>query len=888
MRQFGRRPSNPGLGRRFRARFAVVLLPAFVPVVLNLAFVPAAAIAKSPTPNDAAEFFEKQVRPLLVANCYTCHSADTNSRSGLRVDDRNGLLTGGSRGPAVIPFKPDESLLIKAVSRAGELKMPPERPLAEADVAVLKQWIRDGAAWTKVESVTTDRQIVADYPKLRKEHWAWQPLTDPRVPTLDSAWPRDAVDRFVLARLTKQGLKPTGDAAPLDLIRRVTFDLTGLPPTLAEIDAFLADHSDTAFERVVDRLLASPAFGERWGRHWLDVARYGESTGSARNLPFPHAWRYRDYVIDAFNKDKPYDEFVREQVAGDLLPGKTAAERAEHLVATGFLAVGVKDVNQRFKVRYIMDNVNEQIDTVTRSVLALTASCARCHDHKFDPIPTSDYYALAGIFESTDLCAALRNKMGGGGLDYYDPHLLLRLAGGPAQDQAGSAKIQLLQRDVRQARAELEAAPTPSPARRAARAKVNRLEAELARASDPAANGPVALGARDGKIVGNTAIRVRGQAEKHGPVVPRGFLSVVQFPGEPKVNVRQSGRLELAQWLTSPQNPLVSRVIVNRVWHHLFGSGLVKTVDNFGTNGDVPSHPELLDHLSHRFIRDGWSIKKLVRTIVLTRAYRLSSSARSENLAIDPENRLVWRHSPRRLDAEEIRDATLAAAGQLDLTRPVGSPAMNLPVIELANNGIVARRLAEAAAASRHRSVYLPLLRGLTPNSMAAFDFAEQGMVTGARDTTTVAPQALYLLNDPFVRDQSQALAARLLAPAGLTDEQRIDLAYRLTLSRPARRAEITRADTYLVDFAVAARDSLGSSRGVKVAGKPAAGKSNRTKTQKPAIRKVSQTTVRPLQPAPAGTTPDAETGPIVDAKTAAWRSFCQALFGSAEFRYVR
>jgi cytochrome c553 len=901
MRQFGRRPSNPGLCRRFSARFALAPLTAFAIVLLSATLAPAPAVAKSPAANDAAavEFFEKHVRPLLVANCYTCHSADTNSRGGLRVDDRNGLLTGGSRGPAVIPFKPSESLLIKAVSRTGELKMPPERPLAESDVAILKRWIRDGAAWTGVESVTTDRQIVADYPKLRKEHWAWQPLADPRVPSLDSAWPRGAVDRFVLARLTKEGLKPTGDAEPLDFIRRVTFDLTGLPPTLAEIDAFTADHSNTAFERLVDRLLASPAFGERWGRHWLDVARYGESTGSARNLPYPHAWRYRDYVIDAFNKDKPYDEFVREQVAGDLLPGSTDTERYEHLIATGFLAVGVKDVNQRFKVRYIMDNVDEQIDTVTRSVLALTASCARCHDHKFDPIPTSDYYALAGIFQSSDLCAALRNQMGGGGLDYYEPRLLLPLAPTAAAPPT-SDQIRGLRRELGQARDDVDAAKAShDPARVAkARRRVTDLQATIARVTDPSSFGPEAMGARDAKTVADTAIRVRGQAEKHGPVVPRGFLSVVHFPGEPRVNVHQSGRLELAEWLTSPQNPLVSRVIVNRVWHHLFGGGLVKTVDNFGVNGDVPSHPELLDHLAQRFIRDGWSIKKLVRMIVLTRAYRLSSSARPENLAVDPENRLVWRHCPRRLDAEEIRDATLAAAGQLDLTRPAGSAAMTLPVIELANNGPVARRLAESAATSRQRSVYLPLLRGLTPNSLAAFDFAEQGMVTGARDTTTVAPQALYLLNDPFVRNQSQALAARLLAPAGLGDEQRIDLAYRLTLSRPARRTEIARANTYLGDYAVAARESLGSSRGVKVAGKPsavkptsskpAAGKSNRTKTQNPSIRKVSQTTVRPLKPASTGTASDSGATPIVDAKTAAWRSFCQALFASAEFRYVR
>ncbi len=269
------------------------------------------------------------MRPLLVANCHTCHSAETNSRGGLRVDDRNGLLVGGEHGAAVIPGKPEESLLIKAVRRVGDLKMPPERPLSDGQVAILTQWIRDGAAWTRVEPISSDGPIKADYQRLRKEHWAWQPLREPPVPPApNAAWPRDDIDRFLLVRMAKHGLKPVGDAERLTLIRRATFDLTGLPPTLAEIDTFLTDRSETAFERVVDRLSSSPAFGERWGRHWLDIARYGESTGSARNLPYPHAWRYRDYVIDAFNKDKPYDEFVREQIAGDLLPAKTSTKES--------------------------------------------------------------------------------------------------------------------------------------------------------------------------------------------------------------------------------------------------------------------------------------------------------------------------------------------------------------------------------------------------------------------------------------------------------------------------------------------------------------------------------------------------------------------------------
>ena len=316
------------------------------------------------------DFFEKKVRPVLAGHCYTCHSADTNSKGGLRVDDRNGLIQGGNSGAAVVPGKPDESLLLQAVRHEdGVPKMPPKKPLSAEQVADLTTWIKDGAAWPAVaEAAALDLgKPNAKYEGLRRTHWAWQPLSREPVPAVrDESWPSNDIDRFILSRLEQEGLGPVRDADKRALIRRVTFDLTGLPPTPDEIDAFVGDRSTNAFERVVDRLLASPAYGQQWGRHWLDVARYGDSTGSSRNLPLPHAWRYRDYVVDAFNRDKPYDRFVREQIAGDLLPAGSEPERAEHLVATGFLAMGVKDVNQRFKVRFIMDNVDEQIDTVSR------------------------------------------------------------------------------------------------------------------------------------------------------------------------------------------------------------------------------------------------------------------------------------------------------------------------------------------------------------------------------------------------------------------------------------------------------------------------------------------------------------------------------------------
>ena len=879
----------------------------------------------------AVDFFEKKVRPVLASNCYNCHSAFNNSMGGLRVDDRNGLIHGGGRGPAVVPGDPEKSRLIQAIRQTGDdLKMPPKKKLSDEEIADLTKWIADGAVWPEPKLPASVGKSAAEYEKLRKEHWAWQPLSGAPAPDVrDKPWVRDDLDRFILARLEEKGLQPVPDARRLTYVRRVTFDLTGLPPTPEEIDAFGEDETVDAFEKLVDRLLASTTYGERWGRHWLDLARYGESTGSARNLPMPHAWRYRDYVINAFNNDKPYDRFVREQVAGDLLPANSPREKAEQLVATGFLALGVKDVNQRFQVRYIMDNVDEQIDTVTRSVLAVTASCGRCHDHKFDPVPTTDYYALAGIFRSSELCAGLRNKMGGGGLDYYDSQLLIQL-GDQQPAAASAAKIDEAKKELAAATAEFQAlrdnpegdikTADGRPRRMVARLKAEKLRGDLLLLTDPAANGPVAFGVRDLKTVGDTEIRIRGQAEKLGPLVPRGFLTLLQIPDQPQVNRRQSGRLELAHWLTSEQNPLTPRVIANRVWQHLFGQGIVSSVDNFGVTGDVPSHPELLDYLAARFVREGWSIKKLVRSVVLSRAYRLDSESSAANVAADPGNRLVWRHSPRRLDAEEIRDATLAATGKLARARPAGSPASDFKVIELRNNGPEARRLAEQARASVHRSVYLPLLRGLAPRSLEVFDFVEQGTATGSRDSTTVATQALYLLNDPFVRRQSLALTERLFQRTDLDEAGRIHWAYRLALGRTPTTNEITRATSFLSDYEGGYRQMLAKAQAAKpaettevaasgeAAGSAATGeaakqnqsaeKSNETATpqgqgqaKKAAAPKKPEpvaAAVNPDDPVPADESAEEQPVQPTDPRIVAWTSFCQALIGSAEFRYLK
>jgi len=844
--------------------------------LLGVCCLAATLSAASPVQDDAArlEFFEKKIRPMLVSHCYTCHSADTKPSGNLRVDDRNGLLTGGNSGPAVVPGDPDKSLLLKRVTLKEGKVMPAEgKRLTAEQIADLTTWIRDGAEWPKIETPASLTKPRPDFEKLKKEHWAWQPLTDPKPPSVkDAAWPKDDIDRFILARLEAKGLQPMGDAEKTMLLRRITFDLTGLPPKPAEIDAFFHDQSADAFDRVVDRLLASPQFGERWGRHWLDVARYGESTGPSRNIPLPQAWRYRDYVIDAVNADIPFDRFVQEQIAGDLLPAQSNQERDRLNTATGFLALGPKDVNQRFKVRFIMDNVDEQIDAVARSVLALTVTCARCHDHKYDPIPSTDYYALAGIFTSTENCAGVRSKMGGGGLDYYDPSMLVKLTvelPAPPADVAAKLQAELAEAKqkwdaIRDTPEGLEKGPDGKNKQLPFRQKFEKLQSEFTALTDPVARGHAAHAVREAKTVADTQIRIRGEAEKLGPSVPRGFLTTFDVPGAVRVNASQSGRLELAGWLTSPRNPLAPRVLVNRVWGHLFGQGIVSTVDNFGVTGAPPSHPELLDHLANRFIRDGWSVKKLVRTIVLTRAYQLSSIAESKGEAVfraayaaDPANRLVWRHSPRRLDAEEIRDATLAAAGTLDMIRPLASPARELKMIEMNDNGPEARTINDKADGSTFRSVYLPLLRGVVPHALEAFDPVEQSLVTGARDATTVPGQALYMLNSTFVQRQSLALAERLYAEKSASQSARVARAYQLVLGRSPTEKEIHRAEQFLKDY-----ESAYPSPKASAPPKDPKGKDG------------PKDNVNAIQPK--------------DARAAAWLAFGQALFASVEFRFVR
>ncbi len=844
----------------------------------------------SPDPTKL-EFFEKRIRPLLSEHCFACHSADTKAAGDLRVDDLNGLLTGGNNGPAVVPGDPDKSVLIQRVVHAQKrLLMPKEGdPLSEEQVADLRTWIADGVAWPLEKLPEDFGKVKASYESKRQSHWAWQPLAKPAIPAVaDAAWPLGEVDHFILARLESEELPPVADASPEVLLRRLSFDLTGLPPSAEALAAFERDPSPAAYEREVNRLLATPAFGEQWGRHWLDVARYGESTGPSRNIPYPHAWKYKDYVLDAVNRDVPFDRFIQEQIAGDLLPAGDAAGRDRLLTATGFLALGVKDVNQRFKVRFQMDNVDEQIDAVSRSVLALTVSCARCHDHKFDPIPTTDYYSLAGIFTSTENGAGVRNKMGGGGLDYYDSKNLIRLttemAPPPAEEvaqlEAKVAEAKKAWDEIRGTPEGLKPGKNGQPTQRPFRLRYERAQAELLALTDPAARGYAVHGVRDAEKIADTQVRIRGEAERLGPVVPRGFLSSFVVPGAPAVNPGQSGRLELAQWLTSPANPLTPRVIANRTWQHLFGSGLVSTVDNFGITGDRPSHPELLDYLAARFIENGWSLKKLVRTLVLSHAYRLGNDSPDDHLLKDPANRLVWRHSPRRMTAEEVRDAILASDGRL-LEKPSEPPAVkDLRMVEIRDNGAEAKAVQDRANREQARSIYLPLLRGMTPRSLDAFDPVSQTLVTGSREATTVPAQALFFLNSSFVRKEALAYAESLASQAR-DEEEKLRELYARILGREASDSELARARAFVSAFAAgwqgqqlpvsASEDQLADN--ATQGGESNTGDNNAVNPDD--------------MPRNDLTAVEAEVE-AKDPQAAAWMALIQALYASAEFRFIR
>jgi len=816
-------------------RFGVFLI-----VLTSVATVSAADVKLTA---EQTEFFEKKIRPVLVENCYQCHSTTGKSvKGGLVLDTRQGWMTGGDSGPAIRPEDPDDSLLIQAV-RHENLEMPPKKKLPDHIIADLTRWVEMGAPDPRAGAKASLIRREIDLDEGRK-FWAFvKPKPEPAPSVKDTAWPRSDLDRIVLAKLEEAGLKPVGDAPRRALLRRICFDLVGLPPTQEQIDQFLRDDSPKAFERIVDVLLNSPQFGERWGRHWLDVARYSESVGMERNFTFPHAWRYRDYVIKSLNEDKPFDRFIQEQIAGDLLPDDNPTPREDRIVATGFLAMGPKSLNERDKRQFRMDIVDEQIDTTTRAVLGLTVSCARCHDHKFDPFPTEDYYAIAGIFRSSKTLYGTNNGQGN-----RQPADLIPLGKpkdakpvAPPVDMAEVRRTLTKKRKAAQAKMAAIRKETGKNARQLLSAnseykklnqQVQRFNKELKRKNKKGKQpkrptGPVAMGVVEGPV-DDCPVHIRGNVATLGDVVPRGFLQVVHMESAPEIKQDSSGRLELVQWMTSTDNPLTARVLANRVWHHLFGAGIVRTMDNFGATGEAPSNQQLLDHLALRVIENGWSLKSTIREVVLSRTYQLSSDHSEANYQADPQNRMIWQMSHRRLSIEAIRDSMLAAAGQLDLTPVEKSPVFAIGDTNVGRNTQLLRQI---EADNNHRSVYQPIVRNAIPEILKAFDFAEPSIIVGRRNITTVPTQALFMMNSQFIMDRSTQMAARLLTDKQLTNSDRINMAYELALTRSASADEMASAEEFI----------------------------------KKCLEQL--------------------TGE--DKQTAAWASLCQALFASAEFRYL-
>ena len=771
-----------------------------------------------------AEFFEAKIRPVLAKNCYACHSSAVKTpMGGLFLDTKNGMLKGGTNGPAIVPGKPEESALIKAIRYEGR-KMPPSGQLSESIIADFEKWVAMGAPDPRESAAAAWKPSGIDLEKGRK-YWAFQPPQKPPVPKVrNSKWSSQPIDRFLLARMEQKHLTPVADADRATWLRRVTLDLTGLPDTPAELDAFLKDRSKDAYAKIVDRLLASERFGERWGRHWLDVARYAESVGRGRNYAFPMAWRYRNYVIDALNRDKPYDQFVREQLAGDLLPASTDKQRNEQLTATGFLSLGSHDLIEINPAVFRMDVVDEQINATTRTFMALTVGCARCHDHKFDPIPTTDYYAMAGIFKSTEMLSGLQRRPRDN-ISYFNPELLAKVTYGPddprptpsltPEQQDKWNELEKEHRDMlanpRKYMQEAAAGgPAPNGGKKKAALNPNQrlrqFSARLLFEMDKLPLDPeLVMAVRDSKQPADCEVHIRGDVQDLGPKVPRGVVQVVSRPGEKaEIGAGESGRLELAQWLTRRDHPLTARVAVNRIWMHLFGRGIVPTVDNFGKMGEQPSNQALLDYLAVRFMDQGWSVKKMIREIVLTRAYRLSTAYNARNGKVDPDNVLLWRMNRQRLEVEAIRDSLLMVSGQLDLTPPVASPVLKFSRgIDIGRGrGSVPR---DYAAEMRCRSVYVPVVRNYLPAMYETFDFPEPSETKGRREVTTVPTQALFLMNSQFVREQANQAAEKLLKAGETSEQERIVKVYREVLGRAPTAEEMKRSAEYLKSASAAA-----------------------------------------------------------------------------------
>jgi uncharacterized protein DUF1553/uncharacterized protein DUF1549/cytochrome c len=844
---------------------------------------------------EGLEFFEKKIRPALTDNCYGCHSEKSKRpQGGLLLDSIEAMLKGGASGqPAIVPGDPEKSLLIKAIRHTdAKLQMPMGGKLPDQVIKDFEAWVKMGAPAPRASAPTAASNYPAyNFDEARK-FWSFQPLKDHQPPKVKNvAWVESPIDRFILAKLEEKGLKPVADADKRALIRRATFDLTGMPPTPDEVEAFLKDASPNAFEKVVDRLLGSQAYGEKWGRHWLDVVRYADTAGDNSDYPVIAAYRYRNYVIESFNKDKPYDQFIREQIAGDILakhvgplaegkasdeapekveddvenPGakKTPAgeiekSRQEKIIATGYLAISRRFGSRNKEMNLTIDDT---IDNLGKAFLGLSVSCARCHDHKFDPIPQRDYYALYGIFNS------IRYSFPGAEI-YPHPAEMIALVGGKEAENFYRRQKELSDIDdaierlkgergaaARNKKMKEEAAAkaeTPTAASKEAKSseakrdnetgaeekngpqKQNEslpadfdrdiannqkaqtskrmpddVEAEWTRVRSRQlelhtryVNVPRAYAVTEG-MPSNARVHRKGDPKSLGDEVPRGFLTILGGGQVPKDH-RGSGREFLANWIADAKNPLTARVMVNRIWAYHFGKGIVQTPNDFGARGRPPTHPELLDWLTSRFVEGGWSIKKMHRTIMLSHAYRIGggesapratasgSNLIAANSAIDVNNDYFWRFNRRRLEAEEIRDSVLAVSGALDRTMGGEHPFPPEPTWRFSQHvqffGVYD---------TDRRSVYVMQQRLKKHPFFEVFDGADSNATTDGRAQSVTPVQALFLMNSPFMHEQSDRFAVRV-GMAYDTPRDRLDYAFRLAYGRPPRLEEIREAQNYM------------------------------------------------------------------------------------------
>lgn len=958
--------------RSARRSFALVLMTSMV-IAMQLAGLasPSSVIAaeeqggKQSTAKESSEpsvspadleFFEKDVRPLLVKHCYECHSEE-DVDGGLNLDSQVGIARGGDSGAVIAGRDPDKSLLIEAVRyKNRDLQMPPKGRLSDAEIAVFEKWVRLGVPDSRTEVQEGGARPTGMTIEEGREFWSFKPVADPVVPSVENAeWVQTPIDSFVLAKLEQHNTKPAARADRRTLIRRVTFDLTGLPPTPEEVAAFLADDSADAFSKVVERLLESPQYGVRWGRHWLDVARYADSNGLDENLAFGNAWRYRDYVVDAFNNDKPFDRFLIEQLAGDLVPG---ANR-ETQTATGFLVLGAKVLAEPDREKLLMDTIDEQLDTVGKAFLGMTIGCVRCHDHKFDPLKQTDYYALAAIFKSTQTfgetqtgvikhwheysyateeelaelkkidaelakkksaassfkskaTAKLRDEARSKATDYLvaaasfspsaslnevaaiaepqglHPRILhhcrlhlqyhsddpvfakwheLKSAKDPTDESVRENIEQHYRALFEQVETALSEAKKKDPKSKSlddetlevARAALHDTSGflsvppkpefafdaetlaeyyrlmEIARLAESSApDEPAIMGVSDGTVASSLPIHIRGSHRNLGDPVAREFPEVMRTSMvRPVLPRNQSGRLELARWMASTRHPLTARVYVNRIWRWHFSRGIVASTENFGRLGDRPSHPELLDWLARRFMESGWSTKELHRMILSSSVYQMASTHPDPTMAeTDPENRLLWKFNLQRLEAEQIRDAILAVSGRLDTE-------LGGKTIPLRNRQFVFNHTSvdHTKYDSLRRSLYLPVVRNNVYTLFSQFDFPDPTMPTGSRDATVVAPQALLMMNAGLVMDSADSLATMLLSRTQ-DNAERVRLAYERAFGRVPEDRESKRALAFVAELTSSALTDAASVD--------------------------------------------------TEAEHRAWSMFCQGLFASNEFIYLR